>query len=148
MPPPNEKRKTKDPYIAFRFKIELKGIIEAGFSECSGLQVETEVEEYREGGINDFVHKFPKMSKYQTITLKRGLTDSQELWKWHQEVVNGKFKRCNCSIILQDDEDKPKWRWDFIDVYPVKWVGPDFNAGQGAVGIETLELVHHGLKKN
>ncbi len=81
MPPPNEKRKTKDPYIAFRFKIELKGIIEAGFSECSGLQVETEVEEYREGGINDFVHKFPKMSKYQTITLKRGLTDSQELWK-------------------------------------------------------------------
>lgn len=148
MSPPDQKRETKDPFLTFCFKIELKGIIEAGFAECSGLQVETELEEYREGGVNDFIYKLPKLSKYQTITLKRGVTESDELWKWHQEVVNGKINRQNCSILLLDNEGKTKWRWDFIDVFPIKWVGPDLKADQGTIAIETLELAHHGFKKN
>ncbi len=136
-----------DPYLAFRFRVEINSVIEASFSECSGLQVETEIEEYREGGVNDFVHKFPKRTKYQTITLKRGLTDSEELWDWHQDVVDGFFTRHDGSILLLDHEGQEQWRWNFIEAYPIKWVGPALRADQGAVAIETLELIHHGLYK-
>ncbi len=80
-------------------------------------------EEYREGESNDFVHKFPTRTKYQTITLKRGLTDSEELWYWHQDVVAGIVIRLNGSILLLDHEGQEQWRWNFIDAYPIKWVG-------------------------
>ena len=136
-----------DPYLAFRFKVEIEGVIAASFSECSGLQVETEIEEYREGGVNVFVHKLPKRTKYQTITLKRGLMDSEELWYWHQGVVAGIVIRLNGSILLLDHKGREQWRWNFIEAYPIKWVGPALRADQGSVAIETLELAHHGLYK-
>lgn len=144
---PGQQQKNNDPYLSFRFLIEIKGVVEAGFTECSGLQVETEFEEYREGGVNEFVHRLPKMTKYQTITLKRGITDSDSLWKWHQDVVKGKFKRQNGSILLMDVSGEEKLRWNFENAYPVKWAGPELKAEQGTIAIETLELVHHGLTK-
>ena len=73
-----------DPLSAFRFKVEIEGVIEAGFSECSGLQVETEIEEIREGGLNEFVHKLPKGFKHVNLTLKHGLTTSDTLYRWHE----------------------------------------------------------------
>lgn len=133
--------------MSFRFRIEIDGITAARFSEVSGLQVETETEPYEEGGVNDFVHQLPKRTKYQHITLKRGITDIDEMWKWHQEVVSGRFKRKNGSIILVDAKGEDKWRWNFVNAYPVKWAGPDFKADSGAVAFETVELVHHGIKK-
>jgi phage tail-like protein len=145
-----DKLKRQDPYLSSLFKIEIDGVIEAGFSECSGLQVETEFEEYREGGVNEFVHRLPKLTKYQTITLKRGRTESDKLWNWHQEVIKGKFSvstRKGGSIILLDAKGEEKCRWSFVGAYPVKWVGPDLRADQGAIAVETLELVHHGLTK-
>ena len=81
-----------DPYLSYRFLVEIKELIVAGFSEVSGLQVETETEEYREGGVNDYVHRLPKITKYQNLTLKRGITDSDSLWKWHQDVVSFKIR--------------------------------------------------------
>lgn len=136
-----------DPYLSFRFKVEIDDLIIAGFSEVSGLQRETETEDYQEGGVNDYVHKLPKVTKQSNITLKRGLTDSDALWKWHQEVIDGKFKRKSGRIILQDSEGNEKWHWTFKEAYPVKWIGPDFKTDSGAVAIESLEIVHNGIKK-
>jgi phage tail-like protein len=134
------------PYPSFRFRVEIKGIIVAQVSEVSGLQFETETEPYEEGGTNDFVYQLPKRTKYQHITLKRGITDLQELWKWYMEVVNGIFKRENVSIILMDTtDDGEKWRWNFKEAYPVKWTGPDLKADSNTVAFETIELAHHGL---
>jgi phage tail-like protein len=136
-----------DPLLSFRFKVELGSTIEAGFSECSGLQVETEIEEVREGGLNDFVHKLPKGSKHVNLTLKHGLTDSDALWKWHQDVVKGKVERKTINVILLDFEGSEKWRWGFDLAYPVKWVGPELKADGSAVAVETLEFAHHGFTK-
>ena len=137
----------KDPYLGFRFLVEIQGLIVGGFSEVSGLQAETEVEEIREGGVNDYVHKRPKITKYPNITLKRGITDCDALWSWHQDVVNGKFERKTVYIILQDSEGNEKWQWYFEHAYPVKWVGPDLKADSSTVAVETLELAHNGIKK-
>ncbi|MBE9592051.1 MAG: phage tail protein [Proteobacteria bacterium] len=137
----------KDPYLNFRFLVEIQGLIVGGFSEVAGLQAETEIEEKPEGGVNDYVHKLPKITKYPNITLKRGITDSDALWNWHQDVVNGKFERKSGFIILMDSEGNEKWRWYFEHAYPVKWTGPDLKADNSAVAVETLELAHNGLKK-
>ena len=136
-----------DPYISFKFQVEIQGLIVGGFSEVSGLQLETKTHDFREGGVNDHLHKLPKGTEQSNLTLKRGITDSDILWKWYQDVVDGKVKRKSGRIILMDFEGNEKWHWTFEDAYPVKWVGPDFKANSNAAAVETLELVHKGIKK-
>ena len=135
------------PYTPFRFRVEINGIIVAQVSEVTGLQVETETELYEEGGVNDFVHQLPKRTKYQHIVLKRGITDMEEMWKWYQEVISGKFKRKNGAIILMDVTGEDKWCWNFFQAFPVKWTGPDLKSDSNTVAFETIELAHHGIKK-
>lgn len=137
----------KTPYFAFRFLVEIQGLIVGGFSEVSGLQVETEVETVEEGGVNDYVHKLPKKTTYPNLVLKRGLVDSTVLWGWHQDVVNGIINRASGAVILLDLEGNETWRWLFKNAYPVKWVGPELKADSSTVAVETLELVHEGLQK-
>lgn len=136
-----------DPYLSFRFLVEVQGLLVGGFSEVSGLQAETETEDIQEGGVNDHVHKLPKMTRHQNIILKRGITDSETLWKWHNDVVNGKIERKTVFIILMNSEGKEVWQWYFERAYPVKWTGPDLRADSSTVAVETLELVHDGIKK-
>ena len=139
---------TEYPYTSFRFRIEIGGITVAQVSEVTGLQIETETEPYEEGGVNDFVHQLPKRTKYQHISLKRGITDRDELWEWYQKVISGKFKRKSGAIVLMDiTGENEKWRWNFHDAYPVKWTGPDLKADSNTVAFETVELVHNGIKK-
>lgn len=135
-----------DPAPAYKFHVEIQGIIEGWFTECSGLSMEREIFEYKEGGVNDYVHKFPGRTKYSNITLKRGLASSEELWKWYQEgLETGKVKRTNVSIILRDRSGEAIKRWNLESAYPVKWVGPDLKTDSNQVTIETLEIAHHGL---
>jgi phage tail-like protein len=138
----------RDPYAAFRFKVEIDGLIEAGFAECSGLQIETEVEEVREGGLNDYAHRLPKGFKHVNLTLKHGLSDSTALWDWHKSVILGGTQpvpRKMVHVVVLDVTGSERWRWSFKDAYPVKWSGPDLKADTSAVAIETLELAHNGF---
>jgi phage tail-like protein len=137
----------KNPYVNFRFLVEIQGFVVGGFSEVSGLQAETEVETIEEGGVNDYVHKIPKRTKYPNLVLKRGLADSDVLWNWYKCVVNGKITRTSGAIILLDLEGNQKWRWNFKEAYPVKWVGPELKADSSTIAVETLELAHNGLEK-
>ena len=137
----------RDPYASFNFLVEIDGIIAGGFSEVTGLQVETEFEEYREGGVNDYVHKLPKITKYPNLTLKHGLTDLDILWTWYKDVIQGKIERKNGMIFLLDNSRTPVMWWEFTDAYPVKWTGPDLKAESNTVAFETLELAHNGLTK-
>jgi len=141
---PTAERRT-DPYTSFRFRVEIDGLIVGGFSEVSGIQAETETEEVWEGGVNDHVHKLPKITKHLNLTLKRGIADSDALWNWHQDVVNGIIERRTVHIIVMDSEGNEKWYWYFIEAYPVKWSGPDLKADGSTVAVETLELVHNGI---
>lgn len=131
-----------DPYRSFKFRVEIQGITVGGFSEVTGLQFETETETYEEGGVNNYVHVLPKRTKLQNITLKRGITDANELWDWYQDVVGGRLEKKSGAIILMDADGKDKWRWDFFKAYPVKWTGPELRADSNTVAFETIELVH------
>lgn len=137
-----------DPYAGFNFFVEIEGLVVGGFSEVGGLQVETEVEDYREGGQNAYIHKLPGPTKYPSnLSLKRGLTDIETLWSWHQDVVEGTIERKNGTIYLLDRQGLSAMWWDFREAYPVKWTGPDFKADSNTVAVENVELVHRGLSK-
>lgn len=137
-----------DPYVNCRYLVEVRGLVVGGFSELSGLQAEIETEEYQEGGVNGFTRKFPKTTKYPNVVLKRGLTDSDTLWKWFQEASQGQIQRKTVNVIVLDTEGNRKTDWRCVDAYPVKWAGPDFKADTAQIAIESLELVHEGIKRD
>ncbi|HEX5085209.1 MAG TPA: phage tail protein [Blastocatellia bacterium] len=130
-----------DPYRNFNFLVEIQGITQAGFTDCSGFGASNDPIEYREGGHVTSPRKLPGMTKYTNITLKWGLTDSRELYDWFRDVVNGKIERKNGSIIVRDLDGTPKVRWNFYNAWPTKFDHPDFSAKSNDVAIETLELV-------
>lgn len=134
-----------DPYPSFRFRVEIESIIVASFSEVSGLQIEMETESYREGSVNNFVHTFPKGIKYQPLVLKRGITDSNDLWNWYKDVRTGKITRKGVTVVLMDPSGNDKMHWKFVGAYPTKWTGPELKANSSAIAIESIELVHQGI---
>ncbi|PXF60962.1 MAG: phage tail protein [Candidatus Methanogaster sp.] len=136
-----------DPYTVYNFLIEIDGIIAGGFTEVSGISIETEVETVTEGGANDIVYKLPKGTKYTDITLKHGLTDSDVLWKWYQDVIHGKIVRKNGTIYLRNQSGVIVGAWGFAEAYPFKWDGPAFNASSNTVATETIVLTHHGITR-
>ena len=135
-----------DPYIAFRFSIEVDGEnAVGGFNEVSGLVFETEVQTIRAGGINDFELQLPGPSKFPSrLVLKRGLGNMKFLWEWYRSVSQGEVKRKTVTIKLNDEQDGVVISWRFKDACPVKWTGPDLRASNSAVAFESLELVHRG----
>lgn len=118
----------------------------AGFSECTGLEATVEFQEYREGGQNSFVHKFPTRATFANLTFRHGVIYlSDDLWSWHNDFVQGRGKRKDGTIVLLDESRKPAKVWQFRRGLPTKWVGPSLNANQSAVAIESLEIAHEGL---
>jgi phage tail-like protein len=136
-----------DPYGAFRFRVEILGLQVGGFSEISGIEREVQIEDYREGGLNDFTHKLATVTKYHNLTLRRGLADATELWQWHQDVVNGKIERRQINVVLLDVAGKDTWRWVFEKAYPVKWSGASLNATSSVVFVESMEFAHNGITR-
>ncbi len=137
-----------DPYMSFRYRIEIEGITEGGFSEVTGLQATTQVEDIREGGVNQYVHKLPKETTFENLTLKRGLTSSVQLWNWYKEVMSGRIERKSIGIILLKDRSQEEaYRWTFTEAMPVKWTGPELKADGSTIAFETLEFIHHGFMK-
>ena len=132
-----------DPYKNLRFLVEIEGVVQAGFSDCTGFGSHVESVEYREGGEPNAVRKLPGKVTYPDITLKWGVTDSRELYDWHLAALNGQVQRKHGSIILQDDAGQEKVRWNFFNAWPTKWEGPTLNAKGNDVAIDSLS----GLRK-
>lgn len=131
---------------AYRFGVELYGMLAAGFSEVSGLESQTEYEEYREGGVNGYVHRLPKGVRTPPIVLRRGISYSPELWIWYDQASQGRIARVHGSIILYKPNGREQIRWNIFDAYPVKWTGPTLNASASEIAIESVEIVHNGIK--
>jgi phage tail-like protein len=136
-----------DPYGDFNFLVEIDGMTEAGFVSCTGMGVEVEVIEYREGG-DAAPRKLPGLRKFSNITLKRGVTQSTALQDWMNNVANGQSDRRNGAVILLDDTREPALRWNFFNAFPVKWEGPCLHAKGNDVAIETLTLCCEGLVRS
>jgi phage tail-like protein len=118
----------------------------AGFSECSGIDASIEVIDFKEGGVNDYVHKLATRTSFSNLTLKHGVIFlSDDLWTWHNGWVQGNGKRKDGLIVLLDESRSPAKVWKFKRGIPSKWVGPSLNAAQSNVAIESLEIAHEGL---
>ena len=141
----------KTPLLNYRYRVEIAGLVVAGFSEVSGLEQEIQTEEFQEGG-SDFIHHFPKGIKHANLILKRGLSTSDELRKWYQAVVKAVSygsaipKRSTIYITLITPTGEEGVRFYIKEAYPIKWSGPQLSANGSEIAIETLELVHEGLE--
>ncbi|MCH1434217.1 MAG: phage tail protein [Acidimicrobiales bacterium] len=123
------------------------------FTEVSGLELNVATEDVEEGGVNGYVHKMPGRMSWPNLTLKRGLTKSDNLLAWIESVSGdglgrerNKISRRTASITLLTDDGRPLRRWDFIGVVPVRWSGPSFAASGPEALVEELEMAHHGFK--
>ena len=118
----------------------------AGFSECAGLEATVEIMDYREGGLNSYVHRFPTRATYSNLTLKHGVIYLyDDLWTWHFNWVQGIGTRKDGLVVLLDESRSPAKIWKFKSGIPTKWVGPSLNATQSSAAIESLEIAHEGL---
>lgn len=137
----------RDPYKNFRFRIEVNGITQGGFSEVSGFDLSIDVIEYREGTDIPTPRKLSGLAKYGNITLKRGSTDSMELYTWMVSGVKGKVQRQTLSIMAVDEEGTDVATWVVKEAWPTKYSAPDFNAMSAEVAIESLEIAHEGMER-
>jgi phage tail-like protein len=143
----------KDPFRNFNFRLELKAIQEAAFSEATIPDTTSDVIEYREGykeqNKTNTVRKLQGLTKYANITLKKGITDSMEIYNWRKLVEDGDMDKArqNIAITLLDEKGKDAARWEFANAWPSKYDAPDLTAKGNDVAIETLEIVHEGMVK-
>jgi phage tail-like protein len=141
----------KDPIVSAWFGVEFQGAIKGAFRECSGIGSENEIVEYKASGPKgEYVmkHVMGRM-KWNPITLKRGITDAMDLWKWRQQVEEGKIDdaRKNGSIVMFSQDGKEVARWDFVNAWPSKLSGPTANAGANEPAIEELTITHEGYTR-
>jgi len=136
---------TEQGHANCRFYVKIGNDAQAMFTEMGGLQFETAVTEYEEGGSNGYVHRLPGRTKISNITLKCGVTNSHTFYNWYLDILQGQFRTQNVTVSMFDAAGEPLAEWDFLEAYPVKWVGPQLAADGKNAAIETLELAHSGL---
>ena len=95
------------------------------------------------------MRKQPGLVKYGNVTLKWGITDSLDLYKWRKQIEDGKIKeaRKNIAIELINDEGTASSRWELSQAWPTKYTAPSLNATANEIAIETMEIAHEGIKR-
>jgi phage tail-like protein len=138
-----------DPYRNYRFRVEIDGIQVAGFADATIADTTVDSVDYREGADPPYQRKLSGLVKYGNITLKKGLTDSMDLYNWQKQVVQSgaSGNRKNLSLILIDEAGQDKAQWDVVEAWPTKYDPSDFSAKGNDVMVETLELVHEGITR-
>jgi phage tail-like protein len=134
------------------FVFEIDGTEIGRFSEVSGLEVNVEVYEHDEGGVNGFVHRLPGRVRWPTIKLRGGLTKGDALFNWFKDTTGEgfegkgrKLERRTGAIALLDREGNRVRSWSFEGAFPLGWKGPNFSTESGQALIEELEISHNGF---
>ncbi len=137
-----------DPYRSYNFKLEIDGVTEGHFTECSGLSVKMENISYPEAGTKHIARKIPGQVDYSPVTLKYGMTDSQHLWEWLMKAVEGTVEPKNAAIILLDSQGTSEvMRWNLTNAWPSEWQGAALNPNDRSIAIESLTLVFDSLER-
>ncbi len=145
----------KDPNLAFMFQVTIDSImtdpLTGFFKSVSGLSYETEVVDYREGGVNDSTFKLVGATKWANLVFSRGFC-GPELLAWRADWLDpNKAKERKGGTIKQmsaDPKAPPLATWTWSRGWPVKWKLSDLDASKNEVSIETLEIAHEGLVKS
>ena len=134
------------PLPKFHYQVEWGGS-RIGFTEVTGLTVETEVIEYREGSNREYSKlKMPGMQKFGNITLKRGTFQSDnQFFEWWRTVSLNTIERRDVTISLLNEKHEPVMVWKVKNAWPVKVQSADLKSDANEVAIETMELAHEGL---
>jgi len=137
---------TNYPLSKFHFQVNWGGT-QIGFSEVSGLDIENEIIEYRQGASPDFSKiKMPGMMKYPNITLKRGMFQGDnEYYEWLNTIQLNTAERRDITISLLNEDHEPVVVWKVRQAWAAKISGTDLKADGNEVAIETLEIAHEGL---
>ena len=140
---------------AATFLFEVDGIEIGRFREVAGLQVQLEVEEYAEGGEHGFVHKLPGRLTWPNLTLKRGVTNDDNLLEWLHDAAGdgmvsrkGHATRATAAVTLVGSHLVRLRTWELIDAMPVRWTGPSFASTSTDLPEEELEIAHHGFRSH
>ena len=140
-----------DPLRNFRYRLEIDGIVQAGFSEVAIGDASNDPIEYREGNEITTVRKLKGLNKYGNITLKWGLTDSIELSNWHRMVVDDATPlaaaRRTVVIRVQNEAGEDKAAFEITRAWPTKYNPTDLNGKGNEVAIEALELANEGIRR-
>lgn len=124
----------------------LPEVAAGAFQEAKGLGGNLEITSYSEGGVNDFVHQLPLRHSWENISLKQGVVRDPILWQWYQIGLSQSLgARRDGSIILLDHAGERVMAWEFRGGLAAKWSGPEFNAMEDGVVVESLEIAHQGL---
>lgn len=134
------------PLPKFHFLVQWGGT-RIGFSEVTGLDIQLEPIEYREGSSPQFSKiKMPGLQKFSNITLKRGtISDDKEFYTWIKTVKMNTIERRDLTISLLNENREPVISWKVINAFPIKVQASDLKADGNEVAIETIELAHEGL---
>lgn len=143
------------PPPSFYFQLQFAGIstaLDNAFQEASGLDVEWEVEEVREGGQNLYKHRLPTVQKYRNLVLKRGfVTSNSALATWCAATLAADFSTPivprDVQLSLLGAADTPLAAWSFLGAWPVKWSLSDLRAQENALAIETLEFAFDNFQR-
>jgi phage tail-like protein len=132
--------------LSMRFAVVVDGVDLGGWASCQGLQVNFNLVERKEGGVNDRTVWLPNRISYPKIVLTRAMTsaDSAKVTKWLSSMVD-KDKGGTAKITLFDAHNDEVASWSLQNVLPNMWKGPALNAMSREVALETLELVHEGF---
>ena len=131
---------------AFQVAITFDGMPTAFFRSVSGLSLEIEVVEFREGGTNE-TRKLPGRTKYPNIVLKQGFFGpASDFQKWAFRIAAGVPEPKNATVVISDHKQQILARYSVARAWPTKWTGPDFDASGNEVAIETIEIAHEGLR--
>ena len=135
------------PLPKFHFLVEWGGT-RIGFTEVSGLAVETEVIEYRDGSSPEYHKtKMPGMQKFGNVTLKRGtFALDNEYYNWWNSVKMNTIERRDITVSLLNEEHAPVVVWKIKNAWPVKVQSTDLKSDGNEVAIESIELAHEGLR--
>jgi phage tail-like protein len=127
---------------------------DGAFQECSGLEIEMDVQELSEGGRNDGVIRRVGRAKFATLILKRGMFYrgsngvNRDLWNWLQSIVSGErpVPRYDGIVQVMSTGDDVAATWVFSRGLPAKVRGPELNGKTGEIAIEELHIAHEGLR--
>lgn len=129
------------------FDFEIDGVVVGHFKSVTGLKMETEVVEYRDGNDNT-IHYRPGRTKYSRVTVERGDLRSPDLWNWYQEVIKGIAARKAISIVFRKRDQTEALRYNGFEAWPVAWEGPAFEAEtEGKHQVEKLTFVIERLER-
>lgn len=126
------------------FMVEVLGLTLGTFSAVRGLEATVDVLEYREGGINDIVHRLPGAMTYPNLVLTNGVT-SPAVEAWFAKTRLG-ADRHTMTLTFLDAAGKAMRAWSFSEAYPIRWSGPTLSAGDTTIAGEELEVAHAGMK--